>query len=48
MTVGAGNTQELDWTAEGEVGEWTIELESEDFEFSYELEWVLDYRFTAE
>ena len=48
VTVGAGNTQELSWTADGEVGEWTIELESEDFEFSYELEWVLDYRFTAE
>ena len=48
VEVDAGETEELSWTADGEVGEWTIELESEDFEFSYELEWVLDYRFTAE
>ncbi|MEE3207857.1 MAG: PKD domain-containing protein, partial [Candidatus Thermoplasmatota archaeon] len=32
ITVGSGNTQVLDWSTQGEVGEWTVELESEDFE----------------
>ena len=48
ITVGSGNTQVLDWSTQGEVGEWTVELESEDFEFSYVVAWELDYRLSAE
>ncbi|HIH78960.1 MAG TPA: PKD domain-containing protein, partial [Candidatus Poseidoniia archaeon] len=47
ITVGSGSTQVLDWTAPGEVGDWAIELESEDFEFSYVVAWELDYRLSA-
>jgi membrane-associated protease RseP (regulator of RpoE activity) len=48
ITVGSGNTQVLDWIAQGKVGDWTVELESEDFEFSYIVAWELDYRLSAE
>ena len=47
VTVGAGNTQSWGWTADGEVGDWRVDLESEDFEFSYEVAWELDYRLAA-
>ena len=48
ITVGSGNTQVLEWSTQGDVGEWTVELESDDFEFSYVVAWELDYRLSAE
>ena len=47
VTVSQQSTVELPWTADGEVGDWRIDLKSEDFEFSYEVAWELDYRLAA-
>ena len=47
VTVSQQSTVEWPWTADGEVGDWRVDLESEDFEFSYEVAWELDYRLAA-
>ena len=47
VTVSQQSTVEWPWAADGEVGDWRVDLESEDFEFSYEVAWELDYHLAA-